>query len=188
MQRVAFSIVIAIFSASPALGQDDNLLPNGDFENGLDGWMVVNNSGRLKAEASAKAKRKGAKGLRIEKSGGPPVDLIRANLSDLPAGGRVKVSAMLKADKARNAWFKFFAYDDQGNVAVKNVDIKHITGSFGWQRVSRVYDLPANARTGAILSRFHRAPLRQNLCLTRWLQHPSTAPEPIGQPSASNRA
>ncbi len=150
MYRMTLFLLIALLTTAPAVAED-NLLPNGSFESALDGWMVVNNSGRLKAEASAKARRKGDKGLRINKTGGPPVDVIRANLSDLPAGGRVKVSAMLKADKARNAWFKFFAYDDQGNVAVKNVDIKHITGSFGWQRVSRVYDLPANARTGAVI-------------------------------------
>lgn len=151
MQRTALSGAIAILLACPAQAQNNNLLKNGSFENGLDGWMVVNYSGRLNAESSSKAARKGDKGLQINKTGGPPVDTIRANIISLPAGRRVKVSAMIKADNARNAWFKFFAYDDAGNVAVKDVDIMHITGSFGWQRVSRTYELPANTTTGAII-------------------------------------
>lgn len=150
MSRCGTMLLVSLFVVAPAVAQD-NLLPNGGFEDGLDGWMVVDNSGRLKAEASAEAKRRGDQGLRIEKSGGPPVDVIRANIAALPAGKRVKVSAMIKADKARNAWFKFFVYDDQGNVAVQDVDIKHITGSFGWRRFSKTYELPANAKSGAVI-------------------------------------
>ncbi len=128
----------------------ENLVANGDFEDETEGWLILNNSGR--ADVSVE-KAKGATGkcLKIEKTGGMPMDVMRYNIDVLPAGGKVEVSAKLKGREVKNAFFKFFIYDENGETLLEDVDITRISGTSGWKAYSRTFDVPANARSAAVM-------------------------------------
>src|SRR5262249_13116245 len=100
-----------------------NLLTNGGFEDGIEsGWKVVNNSGTAKMTVDKKATVEGKQSLKIAKTGGMPMDVLRCDLNDLPKGGKVRVSARVKTTNVKNAFFKFFVYDDAENSLVEDVD------------------------------------------------------------------
>jgi len=129
-----------------------NLLFNGGFELGDAGWMVVNNSDRATVTVDEKTKKEGKKSLHLSKRGGPPFDLIRNDLFDLPRGKKVKVSALVKAEGAERAILKFYLYDAEGETLNKNIDVAVITGSMSrWKEIDRTFDLPGEARSAAVM-------------------------------------
>ena len=137
--------------AAPAPGAESNLLPNGGFEKGMDGWAFVANSGRATATLDRKVKRQGKRALRLEKRGGPPFDVLRTDLPELTPGTRVEVSAHVKGVDVGNAFVKFWVYDAAGTSLVQDVDVVRLTGTFDWKRVAKAYDLPAGAASAAVM-------------------------------------
>ena len=129
----------------------NNLLDNGDFANELDGWTVINNSSRLKAEATDAVSHSGRASLAIRKTGGMPMDVIRCDIAKVPAGKAVVVSAIVKTKGVKNTFFKFFVYDDAGESLVDDVDVKRLTGTADWTRIEKTFDLPENAASAAVM-------------------------------------
>jgi hypothetical protein len=154
------------------------LLANGGFEEGLDGWVVYRNSPDLKVELDAQAKAEGKQSLRVSKPGALPIDVVRQDVTVPAGGGNVKVSASVRASGAKNAFFKFFAYDASGNVVVKeDVDLIHIRGTFDWKKVERTYSLPPQTVSAEVK-------LLMVLGGTVWLDDIRVAPTPAGAGAA----
>jgi predicted esterase len=129
-----------------------NLLFNGGFEMGLDGWTVANNSGRMEVFSDGKERKEGKKSLRVKKTGGPPFDLLRNDLYDLPPTKKITLSARVKAKSAGRAILKFFLYDEKGTSLTSNVDVHAISGSRArWKTIERTFDLPGEAVSASVM-------------------------------------
>ncbi|MCP5068424.1 MAG: hypothetical protein GY946_17830 [bacterium] len=149
MKKVALLALLLVspWFLPPAAAKDKpvNLLPNGGFENKLDGWMFINNSRRATTEVQKKTRKEGKHALKITKSGGMPLDLLRTEVKDIVPGTRVKISMQVKGEKVGNAFVKFWAYDQAGNSLIQDVDITQLRGDFGWKEIEKTYDLPKEA-------------------------------------------
>ena len=128
-----------------------NLIVNGGFEKDLDPWVVVDNSGRLKSKLDNEVAAEGKQSLRLSKTGGTPVDIFRCDLTDLPKGASVKVSARIKSKDVKNAWFKFLIYDENDQPLVKDVDIAHIMGTNDWDTLKKTFKVPKKAARAEVM-------------------------------------
>jgi predicted esterase len=128
-----------------------NLLPNGGFEDGLDGWTMANNSGRATFTIDPKTKAEGRQALRIDKTGGVPMDVLRGDLGSLPKGARLKVSARVRTRGVKNAFFKYFVYDEAEQPIIEDVDIAHITGTSDWKKLEKTFEVPDRAKSAAVM-------------------------------------
>lgn len=128
----------------------DNILTNGGFENGTEGWIIGSNSGRMKLATDTNEKTEGKQSIKITKTGGMPIDIVRVNADGLIAGQVVDVSAKIKTNNVGNGWMKFYIWDTDGNVLIKNLDITRIHGTNNWRKVGRRFKLPANTSSASI--------------------------------------
>lgn len=135
--------------STPRAGR--NLLANGGFEQGLEGWQLINNSGRTSADIDQADVREGKQSLRVRKLGRAPMDVVRCDLDPLPAGGTVRVSACVQARNAARAFVKFFMYDADGKVVHDDVDIRQISGNLEWTEISREWRLRGTERRAAVM-------------------------------------
>lgn len=135
---------------APADVEGINLLDNGGFETGREGWIIGSNSGRMELTIDNNEKAEGDASLRVSKTGAMPLDIVRINVDGLEPGQRIVVSARVKADNLGNAWMKFFAWDDAGNDLIRNVDVARIHGSHDWRRVRKRYTIPDEADSAAV--------------------------------------
>jgi len=115
-----------------------NLLTNGGFEKGLDGWRTIDNSGRVTAEATKDEHQEGKRALHVHKTGGMPLDLVTQEV-DLPAGSTLTATAMVKSRAAGNAWLKVWLYDAAGEPIGKDVDLLRVPKDGDWQRVEKTW-------------------------------------------------
>jgi len=133
-----------------------SLLENGDFEQELKGWTVNATTGQAKFEIDSRTKKKGKRSLRVTKTGafshgdGCYLDF------DLPAraeGGRVRMSARIKAKKLKNAWLRMQLMDAGGGYLLDDVDLHNpaINGSFNWKKLEKTWDVPAGAKRGRVI-------------------------------------
>jgi tetratricopeptide (TPR) repeat protein len=127
-----------------------NLLDNGGFERGTQGWIIGSNSGRMTLTPDTQEMAEGKQSLRITKTGGMPIDIVRINAKKLTSGQSVDVSAMIKAEDAVNAWMKFYVWDADGNVLIEDLDVTRIHGTHDWRKAGRRFKLPDNADSAAI--------------------------------------
>ncbi|HEX5054419.1 MAG TPA: carbohydrate binding domain-containing protein [Planctomycetota bacterium] len=119
-----------------AKGKVENLLANPGFEKGLAGWQQIDNSKRLKVEATKGEHTGGKQSLHVEKTGGPPLDLVTQDV-ELPEGGTVRVSAQLKSKGIGNAWIKVWLYGADGEAVHKDVDLVRVPADGEWQKVEK---------------------------------------------------
>ncbi len=77
--RTILALLLLLFLApwGTVHADDLNLLPNGGFEEGLDGWLALKNSGRATMEPDRKVRKRAGSALHIAKTGGAPFDLVR---------------------------------------------------------------------------------------------------------------
>ena len=108
----ALTVVLLLAAAAPAA--KENLLPNGGFEKGMDGWAFLDNSGNTAQDLDRQVKSEGDQSLHLKKTGGPPFDVLRTDLGAPRAGAKVSVTASFKAGGVQNGWFKIFFYDKSG--------------------------------------------------------------------------
>ncbi len=128
-----------------------NLIENGGFEHGVDGWMILNNSGRAEISVTKDHASQGKHSLHIKKAGGMPMDVVRLNIDSLPKAGRVRVSAMVRSEEAVNSFFKFFIYDGAGESLTNDVDVARVTGTGDWKRIEKTFRLPKDSRSAAVM-------------------------------------
>lgn len=138
-------------AASDKPGGGKNLVANGGFEEASEGWIILNNSGRADVGVVSSKPAAGKHCLKIEKSGGMPMDVVRYNIDDLPAGGTVTVSAKIRGRDVKNAFFKFFLYDAGESPLVEDVDVTRISGTQAWKTYSKTFDVPENATSAAVM-------------------------------------
>ena len=151
MKRTALAVAVAavlapLFPYAEA-GPPSNLLPNGGFEKGLDGWKVNDESGAFKAAPYTKDRAEGKVSVHLSStnSGGIANDRLDGEVKRVPAGKKVVVTAKVKAKGLKNFWIKFFVYDRKDEVVVEDCDVGRYTGTFGWKDVDREFDLPKEA-------------------------------------------
>jgi erythromycin esterase len=146
---LAALFVLALLAVAPpaAAGRGTNLLPNGGFEKGMDGWTVNDESGTIKVEIDRKERAEGRVSAHVVKgkSEGLSNDRLQCELKRLPAGKKVLVSAKIKGKGLRNTWLKFFVYDAKDAVIVEECDIGRYSGTFGWKDVDQEFELPKEA-------------------------------------------
>ncbi len=135
---------LLLLAAPPAPG---NLLSNGGFESGLEGWKVENESGDLKVDIDGKERAEGKCSAHVVKPDAPGLsnDRLTAEVKRLPAGKKVTVSAKVKGQGLKNTWLKFFAFDAQGNSLIEDCDVFKFTGNPKWKDVDREFEIPRNA-------------------------------------------
>ncbi len=139
-------------SEAPVSQAPKNLLSNGDFEDGSQtGWQLLDNSGRASAKIATKPAASGRYALHLTKQGGPPFDVLRADVSGLRGGESVRVSGRFRGAELGRAFFKFFAYDESDQPLINDVDIGQLQGTFDWKELEKTYRLPEGARQGAVM-------------------------------------
>lgn len=122
-----------------------NLLRNGGFEKGLDGWNEIGNSGRLTATVQKDERKEGRRALHLAKTGGAPLDLVTQEV-ELPKGGDTVVASLqLKSKAVANAWVKVWRYGDDGEPVDTDVDLVRVPRDTDWQEVARTFP-----RNGAV--------------------------------------
>jgi len=139
-----------LLGPSPTEANETNLLENGGFEDGLEGWKSINNTGRFSATVQSEERAEGKHALRLGKQGGIPVDLCMLNVASLPSDARARVSFKAKGNEVGNTWFKFRAFDAEGTLLNQDVDVAQLRGTFDWKTFEKTYDLPAGAERGSI--------------------------------------
>ncbi len=128
-----------------------NLLTNGGFERGAEGWIIGNNSNRIaELRPDTESKTEGKQSLKITKTGGVPIDIIRINAPKIVPGQTVEVSAAIKADQVGNAWMKFFVWDGDGNALIEDLDVTRIHDTHDWRTVSKEFVIPEGTQNAAI--------------------------------------
>jgi len=125
-----------------------NLLVNPGFEDGLQGWNEVANSGRWRAEVVDDEKRTGKRSLHLQKTGEAPLDLLRQEV-ELPAGSRVVAALQAKCKGVGNAFVNVLLYDDDDRLVHQDGRLVVLPADGKWQRFER--DWPAKGASRAIV-------------------------------------
>ena len=141
------AVVLAFASAALAA---EAALPNGGFEKALQGWTVANNSGGFVAEVDRRSKKEGACSLHLAKSGGPPMDVLRADLRSIEAGQKIAIRAWFRAKGVKNGWFKVFFYDGKGETIDQGPDVKSLAGDYDWKEIGITNTAPKGTESAAI--------------------------------------
>lgn len=141
---------IALLLAAAALAGEENLLANGGFEEGLRSWMLADNSGNTVQSLDQKVKKEGRHSLHLKKSGGPPFDVLRADVGALRAGSKATVSAWFRAENVRNGWLKIFFYDKSGEVIEQGNDVKPLAGTYDWKEITIENTVPKKTASAAV--------------------------------------
>lgn len=122
-----------------AAGKDGNLLRNGGFESGVDGWSTVDNSQRLRVEASKDGAKVGKQALHVQKTGGMPLDVIAQEV-EFPEAAKVTVRLQLRSKDCKNAWVKVWLYGAGDEPLQKDVDLVRVPANGDWQEYSKTWD------------------------------------------------
>ena len=104
----------------------------------------------MKLAPDRETKTEGKQALKITKTGGMPIDIVRINVSQITPGQTVEVSTMTKAEDAVNAWMKFYVWDTDGNVLIEDLDVVRIHGTHDWRTARKRFTIPDNADSAAI--------------------------------------
>ena len=121
-------------------------VPNGEFNKGIQGWVLVNNSGTAKLSHDKKAKA-----LKFVKGGAGGMDVARFDLDRIPnPGTEFVLKAKFKGANIGNGWFKVFFYDKNGGDLGQGRDVKPLRGTFGLQEIALNLKVPANASRATI--------------------------------------
>ena len=151
MRRGTFAGLLALLRVcafAAAVPPPENLLPNGGFEEGLEGWEVTGQTNLLKASPDAKTHKEGRASAHLEKKsgGGIAADYMAGTVKDLPPkGARITVTAQVKGKALQNSWLKFYFLDKTGEGVNEDVDMKMLRGTFDWQEVSAEFTVPEKA-------------------------------------------
>jgi hypothetical protein len=120
-------------------GKDGNLLVNGDFEKGVDGWTLVDNSKRLKVEATKNGRKGGKQALHVQKEGGPPLDLVVQEVA-LDGASSIEAQVWCRSAGCKNAWIKVWLYGDGDEPLREDVDLLRVPADGDWQQVKKSWD------------------------------------------------
>jgi len=154
MRSIGVLLLLAGLAAGGKKGA--SLLENGGFEQALKGWTVNTTTGQAKFAIDKKTKKKGKGSLRVTKTGKFSHGDGCYKDFDLPPradGGRIRVSAQVKAKKLKNAWFRLQLMDASGGGLLDDVDLHSpaINGSFNWKKLEKTWTVPAGAKRGRII-------------------------------------
>ncbi|HEX5135595.1 MAG TPA: erythromycin esterase family protein [Planctomycetota bacterium] len=143
---------IILLVCTVAFAGKENLLANGGFEKGLDSWIFVDNSGNTEHSLDKQVKKEGRQSLHLKKAGGPPFDVLRADVGALREGSKVSVTAWFKAEKLQSngGWFKIFFYDRSGEVIEQGNDVKPLAGTYDWKEITIENRVPKKAASAAV--------------------------------------
>ena len=142
------ALATALLLAQHAVAGPENLLPNGSFEKGMDGWAVESETGTLKVEIDGNPRAAAGKAsahLSKPSANGNANDRLQIDLRRIPAGKKVVVSAQIMGKGLQNCWLKFFVFDGKGEVLIEDCDIGRWSGTFDWREVDRKFELPKEA-------------------------------------------
>lgn len=126
-----------------AVKSGKNLLQNGDFEDGINRWVVRDNSHRLGVRGDTE-RHDGKTSMRVTKSGAVPVDFVKQEFA-VPGAGRLTVRAWIKTKGVVNAFVKVFLCDAAGKPISTEVDMQHLAGDLAWTMIEQTWDC-----TGAV--------------------------------------
>ncbi len=125
-----------------------NQLANGGFEQELQSWNTIDNSGGVTVEVVKNDKAEGKQALHLKKVAAGQVDLV-VQSTELAEGKSVVVSVQLKSQAASNAWVKLWLYDKDGKQVHDEVDVVKVPADTKWKTFKR--DWPAKGAVRATL-------------------------------------
>jgi len=109
----------------------ENLLANGDFEKGLEGWNPFwsRQSGAGRAEANASAAHGGRGGVRIEHTGSQDWSLQQSRSLNVRPGELYEFSAWMKVQGEGRAGISVILYDPAGKATAWLYALRDISGT-----------------------------------------------------------
>jgi len=134
-------LVVGLLAATVAAS-----IPDGKFQKGIRGWVLINNSGTAKLTYDKKRKA-----LRFEKTGAGGMDVVRYGLGKIPApGSEFVLKARFEAKDVGNGWFKVFFYDRNGGDLGQGRDVKALRGTYKSKEIALDLKVPENASRATI--------------------------------------
>ena len=152
MGRAGWVLVAAVATAAVAAHSavgapaERKLLKNGDFESGVAGWTVLNQSGLCEFEPDTKVKQTGKQGLRVQKSGPGTADWLKQSAT-LPAGAKdVRATCWFKVDKGARADVTVYFFDAKGDTIGKgDMALVGSGPNKKWEQADEKYAVPKGA-------------------------------------------
>ncbi|MEM7307166.1 MAG: hypothetical protein AAF682_10875 [Planctomycetota bacterium] len=106
---------------------DDPVLANGGFEDGLEGWIAFDATGQGRIEAEREAKR-GKRALVLERAGGQGLLMVRQNLPPAAVGEEVELRFDYRSPTGGRAQVSLFGYDGEADQPVLDRELLAVTG------------------------------------------------------------
>ena len=146
MTRLFVALLLA--AAATAAGEK-NLLPNGGFEKGVEGWRVLAPM-RMRHELDKRKKKEGKQSLYLSKQGGIGGDSIRTSVKGIAPGSKVVVKAWFRAKDVKNTWFKVMFYDAAGTLIGQGDHVERIAGTFKWREIKLTNKAPKKTASAEV--------------------------------------
>ena len=151
MRTAGFLLLLALV----AVAGEENLLPNGGFEGGDEGWVFFQLTGADAREIDGKTKAEGKAALHVTKAGKSadrPAMIWTDYALDPGQEGTLAFSIRARGKKLGRAQVLFILWDDKEGVAVEE---KVLDGDLGakWQTFEKTIEIPGPAKGGRILVR-----------------------------------
>jgi hypothetical protein len=144
----ALACGIALAAGAPsAAAADASLLANGDFEDGIKGWRVVDPSGQCSFEPDGKVHRVGKQSLRVEKAGNQGKGFLKQTVA-LPEGVKeLRAVCWFKVDKGARADVNvyFVGPDGESTIGKGYVPLVGSGPNKKWEKAEERLEVPKGA-------------------------------------------
>jgi len=149
MRFLLLAIALTSLVLTPAA--TDELLDNGSFEDGMNGFRTLSMTGTCTFELDKKLKKSGKRSLRIERAEGQKVDWVKFS-AELPRDeGEIEVSAWYAVDKPGDVRITVYFSDEKGDT-IDGFQELVSSGSTRkkWKDASSKYGVPEGAKSVGI--------------------------------------
>jgi len=139
-----FLIVVLTLLASPVAVQADNLLTNGDWEQGGTGWnRVWSRTGDVKAELDQKEKHGGRQAIRVEHTGEQDWSLGQEKRLTVKPGAIYELSGWMRVDGKGTGTLNVALFDAKGEAIDWSFGGRSLRATKGWKEVRSRFIIPA---------------------------------------------
>jgi len=147
MRRIAPLLLLALL----ARAEGRNLLANGGFETGTDGWVFFQFGPEDQQDLERKGAPEGKQALHVKKKG-RKVALVWTDYALAGRQGKLRFSLRAKGKRLDRTEVWFIVWDAAGDAAVqeKGGD-RDLKGTFKWKTLEKTLPIPAGAKGGRVL-------------------------------------
>jgi hypothetical protein len=147
MKRLLF-VLIAVFSSTLSLA-GENLLVNGDFEHGMQGWAKVwSREPGVKAAIDEQSRHGGTAAVRIDHSNPHDWSLAQAKQLDVKPGEIYELSGWLRTQGDGDVALSVTLYDAKQQAIAWEFGARNVRGTTAWRQVRSRFMIPPD---GAVI-------------------------------------